>query len=145
MTKLAIFYGSNPIAIKAEPMTLGEYNEFRGWELEDDEEALSQGYLLELLNETPNTAEYEGYVTWADKEQFENSFTSSGNLSCGHAIELLNYSEALTISRQAWHQGEQLFFNEDGFIMVHDESGNNTPWSPTQDDMSARDYFVVGQ
>lgn len=64
--------------INAEPMTLGEYNNFRGWNLPDNEDALSPGYLVEYTDGgKPNVEGYHGYVSWSPKDVFDKSYRLS--------------------------------------------------------------------
>lgn len=36
--------------VKAEPMTRGDYNDYRGWQIPADEDPLDEGYLMEYEN-----------------------------------------------------------------------------------------------
>lgn len=51
--------------IKAEPMTRGDYNDYRGWQIPADEDPTDEGYLMEYEN---------GYVQWLLKEMFEADY-----------------------------------------------------------------------
>ena len=76
--------------INAEPMNRQKYNDFRGWELPEDEDGMDEGYLVEYLDGgKPNTEKYEGYVSWSPKEQFEKAYRQSDTLSFGLALEAL--------------------------------------------------------
>lgn len=62
--------------IKRKPMTLGEYNNFRGWELPSNEDADTEGYLIEYLDSNnPNTTEYANYVSWSPKKVSDDAFS----------------------------------------------------------------------
>ena len=54
--------------VKAEPMTLGDYNDYRGWTIPEDEDPEREGYLVEQPN---------GYVTWSPKEIFEEYYVGT--------------------------------------------------------------------
>ena len=142
MPKLSTFYGSNPVVVNAQPMSLGKYNDFRGWELPSNENANDEGYLIECLNENPNTAEYNGYVTWASKSQFEHSFSADGCLSCGHALELLSYSSDVVLTRKGWGGGERLVMDS-GVVSIKKSTGDVVAWTPSNEDMTARDYVTI--
>ena len=61
--------------IKAKPMTRGEYNTYRGWEVPKNENPNDEGYLIESLDsQVKNTPDYEGYVSWAPKNVFESVY-----------------------------------------------------------------------
>ena len=57
-------------------MTLGEYNLYRGWNLPDDEDGSSEGYLIQYLDGgKPNHPWHSNYISWTPKAQFDNGYT----------------------------------------------------------------------
>ena len=54
--------------VKAEPMTLRDYNDYRGWTIPEDEDPEREGYLVEQPN---------GYVSWSPKEIFEEYYVGT--------------------------------------------------------------------
>jgi len=94
------FYGTKNIAAK--PMSRLEYNQFRGWELPNNENGADEGYLVEYLDGgKPNVEGYAGYVSWSPKEQFENAYQSTEAMSFGHAIVALKAGHK--VSRKGWN------------------------------------------
>ena len=88
--------------VKAIEMTRAEYNIYRGWELPKNECGDDEGYLVEYVDGgKPNTSEYSGYVSWSPKEQFENAYKESGNLSFGDAIAYLKLG--FKVARAGWN------------------------------------------
>ncbi len=53
-------------AIYAVPMTRGEYNVYRGWQIPSDENPEDEGYRVEYL--------LDGYISWSPKATFEASY-----------------------------------------------------------------------
>lgn len=51
--------------VKSNPMTRGEYNDYRGWAVSEDENPNEEGYLVKYE---------DGYVSWSPKETFEKSY-----------------------------------------------------------------------
>jgi len=51
-------------AVNAVSMSLGEYNQFRGWTIPKDEDPDTQGYLVEYS---------DGYKSWSPAKAFESS------------------------------------------------------------------------
>ena len=51
--------------IKAKPMTRGDYNDYRGWQIPADEDPSDEGYLMKYEN---------GHVQWLPKEMFEADY-----------------------------------------------------------------------
>lgn len=67
--------------IKAEPMKLGAYNEYRGWTIPESEDPEKEGYLVEypiIGDEKPNHPNHEGYISWSPKAAFEVSYLPVG-------------------------------------------------------------------
>ena len=58
--------------VKAEPMTLGDYNNYRDWTIPEDEDPEREGYLVEQPN---------GYVSWSPKEIFEEYYVETNKLA----------------------------------------------------------------
>jgi|Deesub1362A_J573_1020465.scaffolds.fasta_scaffold48497_1 hypothetical protein len=62
--------------VKANPMNRLDYNEYRGWELPEDENGDDEGYLVEYVDGgKPNDSRHEGYISWSPKEQFDNGYS----------------------------------------------------------------------
>jgi hypothetical protein len=51
--------------INAKPMNLGDYNEYRGWKILENEDPEKQGYLVQYP---------DGYLSWSPKEVFEQAY-----------------------------------------------------------------------
>lgn len=49
-------------AVKAEPLTLGDYNIRRGWTIPENEDPTTKGYLVEYK---------DGYISWCPEDKFE--------------------------------------------------------------------------
>lgn len=60
--------------VTAKPMTRGEYNDLRGWDLPADEDGSDDGYLTVDISVEPNLDDYEGYVSWTPKAMFDSQF-----------------------------------------------------------------------
>ena len=61
--------------IKAHPMSRGEYNDYRGWAIPDDENPSEPGYLIEYTNGgKANDTRHEGYISWSPANVFEDSY-----------------------------------------------------------------------
>lgn len=66
--------------LMARPMTLGDYNAYRGWEIPENEDPASEGYLVEYLDGgKPNHPDHKGYVSWSPKDVFERAYRPNGN------------------------------------------------------------------
>lgn len=129
------FYGTKNIAAK--PMTRGEYNEFRGWQLPEDEGGDDEGYLVEYLDGgKPNVDGYAGYVSWSPKEQFENAYQPTNAMSFGHAIVALK--EGKKVARAGWNGKGMFLWLNNGSIATPLLKGQHV------DGISNTDLFGVG-
>lgn len=51
--------------IKARPLSRGEYNTYKGWQIPENENPSDEGYLIKYDNT---------YESWSPKEVFENHY-----------------------------------------------------------------------
>lgn len=79
------------------PMNLGEYNEFRGWQIPKNEDPNREGYLVRYSDE---------YVSWSPKEVFEEAYRTIDGLTFGQAIEALKQGKL--VARKGWN-GKGMF------------------------------------
>ena len=159
--------------LNGEPMNRLEYNKFRGWELPSDENGEDEGYLVEYLDGgEPNTEEYEGYVSWSPKEQFENAYRKTDGLNFGLAIEVMK--KGYKVARSGWNGKGMFIYLVEGTVVPVEKlrgscaeavamSNNTAPvqnicghidmlaadgsvvvgWLASQTDMLADDYIII--
>ena len=53
------------VVVAARPMTRGDYNIFRGWQIPADEDPADEGYVMKYEN---------GHVQWLPKDMFESDY-----------------------------------------------------------------------
>ena len=73
--------------IDAEPMNRGDYNEYRGWTIPEDEDPADEGYLVKYP---------DGYESWSPKEVFEKAYVKydgTGLLSTIEGMKSPDYKE----------------------------------------------------
>lgn len=69
--------------INAKPMTRGEYNQFRGWDLPSDEDANDPGYLVQYS---------DTYVSWSPQDVFDQAYREV-SLQERELLDMSNLSE----------------------------------------------------
>ena len=75
--------------IMAAPMTRGEYNALRGWEVPADEDANDQGYLVQYENDSKANVEgFDGYISWSPQKPFDLAYNKSGTFKQRIFIEM---------------------------------------------------------
>lgn len=82
--------------LKAQPMSLGEYNQYRGWDLPANEDAHAPGYLVEYLDGgKANDTRHEGYISWSPQEVFEKHYRLAESFKDRVIIEALDLEEKI--------------------------------------------------
>jgi hypothetical protein len=82
--------------VNATPMTRGDYNKFRGWQIPADENKEDEGYIVEYLDSgKASTKPYTGYVSWSPKDVFEKSYKVSETFKDRLRIEKDDLGEKL--------------------------------------------------
>ena len=83
--------------IAGKPLSLGAYNEYRGWKIPENEDPNREGYLVQYE---------DGYLSWSPKEQFEEAYRETDGLNFGLAVEALK--KGLKVAREGWN-GKNMF------------------------------------
>ena len=144
--------------VEAEPMTRGDYNKHRGWEIPANENPADEGY---------HVVYPDGYESWCPKAQFEAAGRPIDGMTFGQAIDACRYRGA-KIQRANWNgEGQFVRFEyitayEDGGRAYPDErtigsdcfvfhfvnrktgeTGIQVGWLASQADMAASDWQIV--
>lgn len=99
--------------IEAEPMKLGDYNKFKGWQMPLDEHPLREGYKVVYP---------DGYVSWSPKEVFEKAYMRVGQ---NNTIEERNVNDFIKeYDIQQWGDKTTIVTATlaNGFIMTESSS-----------------------
>jgi GMP synthase-like glutamine amidotransferase len=93
--------------IRARPMSRGEYNSFRGWEIPADEDPSDAGHLVEYLDGgKANVEGFAGYVSWSPADVFDKSYRPIVGLSFGDALAAMKIGQR--VARAGWN-GKGMF------------------------------------
>lgn len=153
--------------ISAIAMSLVEYHHLRGWKMPEDQEN-EEGYLVEYKDGgKPNHPNFEGYISWSPKVQFENAYRVIDGMSFGLAIEAMKMGRK--VFRAGWN-GKGMFlyyvpankypasgnklntmkgiFPDDmvpyaAYIAMKTAQNDVVPWLASQTDMLADDWRIV--
>jgi len=99
--------------IKAEQMTLGDYNEYRSWDIPKDEDPLREGYLVKYS---------DGYESWSPKEVFKAAYRLCDNMTFGLAIEALKSGHK--VARVGWN-GKNMFLFLVKESIIHEDQARS--------------------
>jgi len=156
--------------VQMQPMTRGDYNIYREWDLPKDEDADDEGYLVEYLDGGKrNHPLHKGYISWSPKAQAEEAYrlihSGVGVLTFGDAVHLLKLGHKVT--RAGWNGkgiflflvlGSQFKVSRPPLLGIYPEGteinyrphidmktadGSVSTWNPTCNDVLAEDWMVV--
>jgi hypothetical protein len=152
--------------INATPMTRLAYNQFRGWPLPANENGDDEGYLVEYTDGgKANTPEFDGYVSWSPKSQFEGAYRETDGLTFGLAVEALK--QGFKAHRAGWNGKGMFVFLVNGstfnvsrapllgifpegteinyrpHIDIKNVDGSISTWVPSIGDVMAEDWAIV--
>lgn len=140
--------------IEAKPMNRGEYNNYRGWKIPENENPADEGYLVKYQDD---------YISWSPKKQFEEAYRAfDEGMPFGSAIELMK--QGFKAARKGWNGKNQHIELATNISYVnaakevvnseHDAIGNKAiafvgtsgvqmGWLASQNDMLAEDWIIV--
>ena len=148
-------------------MTRIEYNNYRGWDLPEDEKHLAddQGFLVEYVDGgNSNHPDHDGYISWSPKDVFDSSYKASGKMSFGMATEMAK--RGYKVAREGWN-GSGMFayivpadsypaktkaitgtFKDDlvpyrAYWALKTSQNDVSTWAPSGSDSLSDDWYVL--
>ena len=138
--------------VEAKPLTLGFYNEYRGWTIPADEDPTTEGYLVKYP---------DGYESWCPKGQFEEHNSNMENLCFSRALYILKQGAKLT--RTNWNAPGQYvyivpahtvensgpqcldvpYIKYRDYAEIKTAQGDIAKWVPSIGDTLAEDWQVI--
>lgn len=156
-----LYIGTKKVTAKA--VSRKEYNDYRGWEMPEDE-ADESGYLVEYLDSESNHPNHIGYITWSPSGAFNRAYRNiKDGITMGDALLLLKAGHKL--ARKGWN-GKGMFlyyvpastyptmtaiakaeFGEavryGAYIAMKTATGEVVPWLASQTDILAEDWVLA--
>lgn len=137
--------------VTAMDITLGEYNQRRGWDIPANEDPEEQGYIITLEN---------GDTTYQRKDAFDETYKVNGALSYSSALEYLK--KGYIIARSGWNGknmfvgmltqttdvildingARHLFGASKNMVLFNLQKGSYDPWVASSSDTLAEDWFI---
>ncbi len=145
--------------IRAEPISRGDYNVYRGWQIPKDENPDDEGYLVKYRDD---------YESWSPKKIFEETYSLTDGMTFGFALEALKkgrkvardgwngkgmfvvyqkgYPQGISCNRQtaeAWGIKEGNLFRCEPYLQIKMANGSHSMWVPSINDCLAEDWHIV--
>jgi hypothetical protein len=142
--------------VSATPITRGDYNLLRGWELPADENGEDLGMLKD---------DGEGHIQWDPIETFDRDFKACIGMPFGMAVEAMK--KGLKVARAGWNGAGMFaylvpansypaqtgaaksFFGEKAmvpyreYMVLKTAQGDVATWAPSGSDALADDWMIV--
>ena len=108
--------------VYATPMTLGEYNKYRGWDIPENENPNKSGYLVEYTDGgPPNHPDHRGYISWSPAEVFANSYQRSGTPKDRLRVEQAELLERISKAQAFISKGKPDFMTNEAWGLLLDQ------------------------
>ena len=153
--------------IHALPMTRQAYNDYRGWQLPDNEDGADDGYLVEYVDGgKANDPWHANYISWIPKDVFERAYCEVGQgLSFGDALKALKAGQR--VARAGWngkgmfvyfvppasypvqtgaakaHFGEGAMVPYNAYMAIKNVNETVSTWVPSVNDCLAEDWEIL--
>ena len=135
-------------AVLATPMTRGEYNAYRGWDMPENEDESELVYLVEYIDGgKANDDRHSGYITMSPKEVFDNAYRQNGHLTFGDAVTALKQGKK--VARGGWN-GKGMYIRYvattdklNQHLELKNVAGTFDTWVPSVLDVLAEDWVVL--
>jgi hypothetical protein len=106
-------------SVLATTMTRGEYNEYRGWTIPENEDPSEQGYLVEYVDGgKPNDERHAGYISWSPRDVFEKSYHRSQTPQDRVHLEQCELNEKLDTLKNFLDKGQPNFIDDNQWYLL---------------------------
>lgn len=106
--------------VRACPLTRGDYNKLRGWEIPANENPDDDGYVIVYRWGEPNQ-----YMSWCSKAEFDAVSRPSTGMTFGHAIEAMK--RGFKVARKEW-DGKGMYIWHTPYSIVSDCQNITDPY-----------------
>lgn len=84
----------------------------------------------------------DGYESWSPKEAFEKAYRKSGEMSFGHALEMLKRGKK--VARKGWNGKGMYLYLADGKLLTEAIGDGSYPFTDTITMKTADDKYCIG-
>lgn len=127
---LTAFIGTK--SVLATTMTRGEYNNYRGWQIPENEDPNEQGYLIEYQDGgKPNDERHAGYISWSPRDVFERSYHQVQTFQDRVRFEQRELSEKLDALENMLDKGQPEFIDDENWALLQDQRKHMDAYNDT--------------
>ncbi|ENW78224.1 hypothetical protein F909_03910 [Acinetobacter sp. ANC 3929] len=109
-------------SVLATTMTRGEYNDYRGWQIPENENPSEQGYLVEYVDGgKPNDERHAGYISWSPRDVFEKSYHQSQTPQDRVRLEYQELKERRDKLIEFIQKGQPDFIDDKGWALLNEQ------------------------
>lgn len=117
-------------SVLATTMTLGEYNEYRGWTIPENEDPSEQGYLVEYVDGgKPNDERHAGYISWSPRDVFEKSYHQSQTPQDRVRLEQIELTQKLDALENFIDKGQPAFIDDEQWSLLQEQQKHMDAYS----------------
>ena len=117
---LTAFIGTK--SVLATTMTRGEYNEYRGWTIPENEDPTEQGYLVEYVDGgKPNDDRHKGYISWSPRDVFEQSYHQAQTPQDRVRLEQRDLYDKLDKLKNFLDKGQPDFIDDEQWALLKEQ------------------------
>jgi len=118
---MVVFIGTK--SVLATTMTRGEYNEYRGWTIPENEDPAEQGYLVEYVDGgKPNDERHKGYISWSPRDVFEKSYHQSQTPQDRVRLEQIELTQKLDALENLLDKGQPAFIDDEQWKLLNKQA-----------------------
>ncbi|EXS21487.1 gp49 domain protein [Acinetobacter baumannii 573719] len=117
-------------SVLAATMTRGEYNDYRGWQIPENEDQTEQGYLVEYVDGgKPNDDRHNGYISWSPRDVFEKSYHQSQTPQDRVRLEQIELTNKLDALENFLDKGQPNFINDEQWALLQEQQKHMDAYS----------------
>lgn len=117
---LTAFIGTK--SVLATTMTRGEYNEYRGWTIPENEDPSEQGYLVEYVDGgKPNDERHTSYISWSPRDVFEKSYHQTQTPQDRVRLEQIELTQKLDALENFLDKGQPAFIDDEQWALLQEQ------------------------
>ena len=107
--------------VHATTMTRQEYNDFRGWQLPDNENGADVGYLIEDRAGKKNTDQLDGFVQWLPVDEFTRKYSQAETPQDRVRLEQRELNQKLDALENFLDKGQPAFIDDEQWALLQEQ------------------------